>query len=83
MICAPCRDAADRQLPRDLHCVDPSCMCGHRTDRYRKADPEPEVAVSGEVGQVEGPPLEPGAALRHVQAQSGVAPQVVHGLCLR
>lgn len=47
MICAPCRDAADRQLPRDLHCVDPSCMCGHRTDRYRKTPPEPEVAVSG------------------------------------
>lgn len=35
MICQPCRAAADARAPRDAHCHDPACMCGHRTDRYR------------------------------------------------
>lgn len=35
MICPPCASAADRLAPRDQHCADPKCMCGHRTDRYR------------------------------------------------
>lgn len=35
MICPRCARAADQRAPRDQHCNDPKCMCGHRTDRYR------------------------------------------------
>jgi hypothetical protein len=35
MICSPCARAADIHAPRDQHCHDPGCTCGHRTDRYR------------------------------------------------
>ena len=34
MVCQRCRDAADQRAPRDAHCTDPGCTCGHRTDRY-------------------------------------------------
>jgi hypothetical protein len=40
MICTQCATAADRRAPRDQHCHDPKCMCGHRTDRYQ-AKPAP------------------------------------------
>jgi hypothetical protein len=35
VICQPCMDAADIHAPRDQHCHDPGCTCGHRVDRYR------------------------------------------------
>lgn len=35
MICQPCARAADAQLPRDQHCDDPGCTCGHRVERCR------------------------------------------------
>lgn len=35
MICPACMKAADARAPRDQHCTDPKCMCGHRVDRYR------------------------------------------------
>jgi hypothetical protein len=35
VICPTCRDAADQRAPRDQHCHDPKCMCGHRTDKYQ------------------------------------------------
>lgn len=38
MICKTCADAAARRAPRDQHCTDPTCPCGHRTDRYRPID---------------------------------------------
>lgn len=38
MICPTCADAAARRAPRDQHCTDPTCPCGHRTDRYRPID---------------------------------------------
>lgn len=34
MICTPCARAADARAPRDQHCTDPKCMCGHRTASY-------------------------------------------------
>jgi len=34
MICAPCGRAADQRAPRDQHCDDPGCACGHRVERY-------------------------------------------------
>lgn len=39
MICRPCARAADARAPRDAHCHDPACTCGHRVDRYRPALP--------------------------------------------
>lgn len=30
MICPSCAKAADERLPRDAHCDDPGCTCGHR-----------------------------------------------------
>lgn len=38
MICLLCRTAADQRAPKEQHCTDPKCMCGHRTDRYRPLD---------------------------------------------
>jgi hypothetical protein len=35
VICPRCARAADQRAPRDQHCADPKCMCGHRVDRYR------------------------------------------------
>lgn len=35
MICARCARAADQRAPRDAHCTDPKCPCGHRVERYR------------------------------------------------
>lgn len=46
MICQPCRDAADTRAPRDQHCNDPKCPCGHRTDRSRAADPAERLACN-------------------------------------
>lgn len=34
MICEPCARAADQRAPRNQHCNDPKCMCGHRVERY-------------------------------------------------
>ncbi len=34
MICDDRTKAADRQAPRDQHCDDPGCTCGHRVERY-------------------------------------------------
>jgi hypothetical protein len=34
MICPPCARAADARAPRDQHCTDPGCTCGHRVERY-------------------------------------------------
>jgi hypothetical protein len=48
VICPPGARAADTQAPRDQHCTDPKCMCGHRTDRYR--EPQPKVRIEGEHG---------------------------------
>lgn len=47
MICARCKDAADRHAPADQHCDSPGgpgapCDCAHRTDRYQPA-PTPAV----------------------------------------
>lgn len=44
MICGRCADAADRRAPRDQHCTDPGCTCGHRVERYRPA-PEPPPMI--------------------------------------
>lgn len=52
MICAPCRAAADARAPRDQHCSDPKCMCGHRTDRYH---PRPARALPPEAGPDDQP----------------------------
>lgn len=30
MICERCAEAADRGLPRENHCEDPGCTCGHQ-----------------------------------------------------
>lgn len=35
MICPTCCTAADQRAPRDAHCTDPKCPCGHRVERYR------------------------------------------------
>jgi hypothetical protein len=35
VICPPCRTAADQHAPREQHCDDDKCMCGHRVDKYR------------------------------------------------
>ncbi|WP_031514822.1 hypothetical protein [Streptomyces sp. NRRL F-5123] len=45
MICPPCARAADTHAPRDQHCADPKCMCGHRTDRYRAPAETPHDAL--------------------------------------
>jgi hypothetical protein len=37
LICRICATAADRRAPRDQHCTDPKCTCGHRVQRYRFA----------------------------------------------
>lgn len=34
MICTPCAQAADTRAPRNAHCTNAGCTCGHRTDRY-------------------------------------------------
>lgn len=34
MVCPTCASAADRLAPRDQHCTDPGCTCGHRAERY-------------------------------------------------
>lgn len=35
MICSDCAKAADERLPRDAHCTDPGCTCGHRAPTPR------------------------------------------------
>jgi hypothetical protein len=35
VICLTCARAADRHAPRDQHCNNPGCACGHRVQRYR------------------------------------------------
>lgn len=44
MICPPCASAADRRAPRDQHCADPKCMCGHRVERYGRTTAEQQAA---------------------------------------
>lgn len=34
MVCPNCRKAADARAPREAHCADPGCTCGHRTEDY-------------------------------------------------
>lgn len=46
MICPTCTAAADARAPRDQHCADPKCMCGHRVERY--ADPAPLQHLAAE-----------------------------------
>lgn len=52
MICPRCARAADQRAPRDQHCTDPKCMCGHRTDRYRQppADGNQHATINPEEG---------------------------------
>jgi hypothetical protein len=41
VICAPCARAADTRAPRDQHCDNPGCTCGHRVDRYGTTTGQP------------------------------------------
>lgn len=41
MICAPCARAADARAPRDQHCNNPGCTCGHRVERYGATTGQP------------------------------------------
>jgi hypothetical protein len=46
VICTTCAAAADARAPRDQHCTDPKCMCGHRTDRYGTTTNQPPVTTT-------------------------------------
>jgi hypothetical protein len=50
MICQPCARAADTRAPRDQHCTNPACMCGHKTERYGTTTALPPTTATGERG---------------------------------
>ncbi|MEE4546476.1 hypothetical protein V2S66_31490 [Streptomyces sp. V4-01] len=73
MICLKCRTAADARAPRDQHCGDAKCPCGHRTDRYRAPNGFAAIAAMydqlARVGEAQNARV--AAALRRVEPMPG------------